>query len=318
MTKKETETVTETSMVEDNAGIRVNRRQQQILFGIEKLDSQTQEMFFLSRPFASLSLPHRREWDDEVSKKNGDKVEKLVHHVTNGRDTLIIEGSPSFGLPYGTYPRLFHYYICSEIKRTGKAEISLSSSMTEFMNELGLSGRGEQRQRFLDQIIRFLNASYRLEKIDSKTGKKTVILPDKPVLMYDVDTIWKTKKKSDLPSVSKIVFKDWFVKEILDSSVPFHKEAIISLKGSSLAMDLYTWVAWRTHTLNMSKKKMAIIKLEEFERQLGVNYKEPRKFKRDLIKAYNEVSALYPESRLIIESDKITLRAAPEALNKAT
>jgi len=299
-------------------GLRINRRQQQILFGIEKMDTQDQELFFLSRPFASLSLPHRREWDTTVSKKNGDKVEVLVHNVTNGRDTLIIEGSPSFGMPYGSYPRLFHYFICSEIKRTKKAEICLNSSMTEFMKELGLSGKGDQRKRFLDQIIRFLNASYRLEKTNPETGKTTVILPDKPVQMYDIDTVWKGKKSSSTPEVARIVFKDWFVQEILDSSIPFHKEAIISLKGSTLAMDLYTWITWRSHTLNMSKKKIAIIKYESFEAQLGVNYKDHRFFKRDLKKAFLEVSALYPSANMEIGQNKVVLHAAPEAIKAST
>jgi len=299
-------------------GLRINRRQQQILFGIEKIDTKAQELFFLSRPFASLSLPHRREWDTELSKKNGDKVEVLVHHVTNGRDSLIIEGSPSFGMPYGSYPRLFHYYICSEIKRTKKSEICLNSSLTEFMKELGLSGKGDQRKRFLDQIIRFLNASYRLEKTNPETAETTVILPDKPVLLYDIDKVWKGKKSNNTPAVARIVFKDWFVQEILDSSIPFHKEAIISLKGSTLAMDLYTWITWRTHTLNMSKKKMAVIKHENFEEQLGVNYKNQRFFKRDLKKAFLEVSALYPSANLEIEQDKVVLHAAPEAIKTSS
>jgi len=301
----------------NKTGLRVNRRQQQILFGIEKLDTQEQDLFFLSSPFASLSLPHRREWDTTAIKNNGDKIEVLVHKVTNGRDTLVIEGSPSFGMPYGTYPRLFHYFICSEIKRTKSPEIFLNSSMTAFMQELGLSGKGDQRKRFYDQILRFLNASYRLEKVDPESGKTRLIYPDKPLKECDIEKVWKGKKSNDTPQVVRILFKDWFVKEILDSAVPFHKDAIISLKGSTLAMDLYTWITWRTHTLNRSKKKMAVIKLENFEAQLGVSYKDKRFFRRDLRKAFNEVAALYPQANMQIEDDRVILHAAPEALNAA-
>jgi len=296
----------------------LDRRQKKIIDGIEKVNSSsTQDLFFLSRPFASLSLPHRVSWSKSVvSAGDGAKVESLIHHVTNGRDSLTVEGSPSFGLPYGTYPRLFHYYICSEIKRTGKAEIFLNSSLAKFMEELGFTNAStNQRNLFYGQIIRFLNANYRLEKTNSD-GSKTVVMANKIVASYDIDSVWFERASAKKPKTTRIIFNDWFVEEILNSSVPFNREAILSLKGSSLAIDLYSWITWRSHTLNKSTKKRAVIKLADFEKQLGLSYGRPRDLRRDLEKAYNEVLALYPQAKMVIAADSITLHSSSEAISQ--
>jgi len=109
------------------------------------------------------------------------------------------------------------------------------------MQELGLAGVGAQRKEFFDQILRFLNANYRLELFDPATGKVKVIHSDRPVSEYDIDSKWTQRgRKTQGEDLARIQFKSWFVEGIIKSSVPFCREAIIGLKGSSLAMDLYT------------------------------------------------------------------------------
>lgn len=301
------------SAQEDQKGININRRQQQILFGVENVDNPTKNgLYFLSSPFASLSLPHRKTWSTKVVTANGgEKVEELIHRVSNGRETLIVEGSPSFGLPYGTYPRLFHFYICAEIKRTGNATIVINSSLPKFMQELGFTGQGAQKKLFFEQVLRFINATYRFER-KGEDGV-SVVKADSPVSGYNLESVWFKRKKTD--EVASITFKDWFVDEIMGSAIPYQKEAIKSLRGSSLALDLYAWIAWRSHTLNRSPRKQATIKLEDFAYQFGLSYSRDCDLKRDLKKAYREVKALYPEAQFFITPSGITLHGSKETVS---
>ena len=56
----------------------------------------------------------------------------------NGPHTLVMSAAGQYGLPYGNIPRLLLAWVCTEAVRTQSRELTLGSSMHEFMERLRL------------------------------------------------------------------------------------------------------------------------------------------------------------------------------------
>ena len=104
---------------------------------------------YQARIVVQCSLPYRRQ---------------LVTHWqrTNGAVTLSILADPTYGLPYGVYPRLLLTWVTTEAVRKQSRQIDLSDSLNAFMAKLGIAGNanGEKRKRFKDQTLRLFTATF--------------------------------------------------------------------------------------------------------------------------------------------------------------
>ena len=256
-------------------------------------DKTAQDLMFLASPYASLSLPHKKTYNRDLMKLNGEKVESLTHKVTNGRDNLVIEGSPSFGLPYGRYPRLFHLHICSEIKKTKSNVVSLKKSLGDLMDSFDILRKGAGKKNFYEQIQRFINASYRIERKDKVTGTVTTVYPERTIESHTITDEWARRgAKED----AIIVFKQWYADEIIKSSVPYHREAVLGLKGSTIALDLYGWTSLRCYMLEAQNISDIFLSFQQISDQLGSSYSSNnRQFKKDLQAAFRSVSLFSPD-----------------------
>jgi hypothetical protein len=93
---------------------------------------ETGDVGFTARSLVLCTLPHSKPKGNEFSR-------------TNGHFTLTMLAPSKVGLPYGTVPRLLVAWISTEIVRTKSKTLTLGSSLSEFLRELGLSRQGGQR-----------------------------------------------------------------------------------------------------------------------------------------------------------------------------
>ena len=122
-------------------------------------DNPTQEDYaFLARQLVQATLPHTDPGNVEVwMRQDGDA--RLM--IRRGYD---IETGKSYGLPYGSIPRLLLYWITTEAIRTKSRELKLGRSLNDFMRELGLSpatggGKRGDAARVRNQMLRLFNAA---------------------------------------------------------------------------------------------------------------------------------------------------------------
>ena len=164
----------------------------------------------------------------------------------NGPYTLGMTAGLNNKLPYGNYPRLLLAWVCTEAVKTQSRVLVLGSSLSEFMRTLGVySSDGKAYTRLRNQMDRLFNAHVSLIYEDER-GKATV-----NSLIARRTEFWWNPKRPDESTLweSKIELSEDFFNEIIRHPVPLDMNTLTALKRSSLGLDLYLWLVYRTFPL---------------------------------------------------------------------
>ena len=189
------------------------------------------DMGFMARMLALCSLPRTNPGN------------RLQYKRFNGPFTLVMFTSGETKLPYGNLPRLLLAWTCTEAVRTQSRELVLGNSVSEFMRRLGIySTSGEKYTRLRNQMQRLFNVHVQLIYKD-KHGEASV-----NSLVADRTELWWNPKRPDepVPWESKIELGEKFFQEIIAHPVPLDMNILKALKRSSLGLDLYLWLTYRT------------------------------------------------------------------------
>ena len=89
--------------------------------------------------------------------------------------------------------------------------------------------------------------------------------------------------------------------------VPVDQRAIGQLKGSPLALDLYSWLTHRMSYL----RNPTLVPWKGLQAQLGADYARPRDFRRRALAHLEDVVATYPELRIQGERGGLRLYPSP-------
>jgi len=203
-------------------------------------------------------------------------------------------GKPvSAGIPYGVYPRLVLLWITTEVVRTRKRRLQLGSSLSAFMNELGLmstGGRWGTITRLRDQMNRLFRARISLNRV--APGKS---------LMRDISPVeehylWWDPKNPDEPLLfdSEIVLHERFYEMLIERPVPVDARVLKQLTRSPLAIDLYCWLTYRVSYL----QKETVVTWRQLHEQFGADYADVKDFAKRARQALRLIRAIWPEVRL--------------------
>ena len=154
-------------------------------------------------------------------------------------------------LPFGNPPRLILAWLCTEAVRTQSRVLVLGSSLSKFMRTLGInSTRGGVQTRLRNQMKRLFNAHVRLVYKDEH-GEQFI-----SSAIADRGAFWWNERKPDQPSLwkSKIELGEKFFNEIISHPVPLDMNTLKALKPSTLGLDLYLWLVYRTFSLRVPQR----------------------------------------------------------------
>jgi hypothetical protein len=171
------------------------------------------------------------------------------------------------------------------------------------MNTLGLSVTGGKKGsigRFKDHIMRLFTTGIScLYETETETGVTNFYIADK----YN---LWWNPKAPEQFSLweSEITLSNRFYEEIIKAPVPVRLQTLRTLKTSSMALDVYSWLTFR----NFYAKQSSRIPWEALQMQFGAGYPETalgkRHFKSKFLEALKAVGESYPEAqKLWAESD---------------
>jgi hypothetical protein len=76
------------------------------------------------------------------------------------------------------------------------------------------------------------------------------------------------------------------------------------LKQSSLALDYYTWLTYRTFSLNKVQK----IPWESLHVQVGSDYSRTRDFKKKSLNAIQKIHGVWPELKIDYTEDSLIIK----------
>ena len=241
----------------------------------------TPDRGFLGRTMALCSLPRSNPGD------------RHQYTRANGPYKLIMSTTGTYKLPFGNLPRLILAWLCTEVVRTGRRELVLGKSLSDFMRALGVySSSGGKYTRLRNQMKRLFGCSVSMIYED-KHGEQFV-----SSLIAERGEFWWNERKPDEPSLwdSKIYLGEAFFNEIISHPVPLDMNTLKSLKRSSLGLDLYLWLVYRTFALRTPQR----ITWRQVYRQFGVDPARAsdrvtvRNFQRKVLRELKKIKLAWP------------------------
>ena len=213
------------------------------------------DMGFMARLMALCSRPRTNPGD------------RLQYKRINGPYKLIMIAGGDNKLPFGNIPRLLLAWLCTEAVRTQKRELILGNSLSVFMRKLGMedrsgSARGD-RTRLRNQMKRLFHCQIELI-YECEHGEQFMASR-----IADRGELWWDPKRPEEPMLweSKIELGEKFFNEIIRHPVPLDMNTLKALKRSSLGLDWYMWLAYRTFALRAPLR----LSWRQLYRQFGVD-----------------------------------------------
>ena len=218
------------------------------------------DLGFMARLMALCSLPRTNPGN------------RLQYVRRNGPYSLIMIAGGLNKLPFGNLPRLLLAWVSTEAVKTQSPVLVLGNSLAEFMRKLGMqddsgSPRGD-RMRLRNQMDRLFSATlqfiYKDRLDDSTQVKDTFTSP----VARKTHVVWNPRRP-DAPVLweSTVELGQDFFQELILHPVPLDMNILKALKRSSLGLDLYLWVAYRTFTL----KRPLRLSWRQLYRQFGAH-----------------------------------------------
>ncbi len=236
---------------------------------------------FMARILVQATLPHSKVKGNEFVRRNGDFTLSMI--------------SPSdIGLPYGTIPRLLLAWLTTEAVKTKSREIILGDSMSDFMRELGLvptGGRWGSITRLKSQTEKLFSSTVHCNyRTKEQSSGLNLVIAEKSQLWWE----HQDPKQQSLWE-STVTLNQTFYDQVIDRPVPIDMRALKALKGSPMALDIYTWLTYRMSYLSHSTE----IPWESLKNQFGANYADTNRgvldFKRNFLKHMKKIHVIYPE-----------------------
>ena len=243
------------------------------------------DMGFMARLLALCSLPRT------------DPKNRLQYVRRNGPYTLGISAGVGDKLPYGNIPRLLLAWVCTEAVRTQHRELILGRSLYEFMHKLGMKdhsgGAHGERTRLKNQMRRLFRCGISLVYTDGAR--------DASVSSYVADRtdFWWDVKRPAAPVLwdSTIQLGEKFFQEIIAHPVPIDLHILKAVKRSTLGLDLYLWLTYRTFTL----KHPLRLSWKQLYRQFGANpakvgtHSTVKSFRLACLRELKKINRAWPE-----------------------
>ena len=219
---------------------------------------------------------------------------RLQYKRVNGPYTLHMIAGGSNKLPYGNFPRLILAWVSTEAVRTRNRVLILGPSLAKFMRELGVysSGGGNVHTKLRNQMKRLFSCTVQLT-YKEENGEATV-----STVIADRTEFWWNERKPDQSSLwdSKIEISEKFFNEIIRHPVPIDMNTLQALKRSSLGLDLYLWLVYRTFPLRAPQR----LTWKQLYQQFGAHPANAsdrvtvRNFQRKVLRELKKIKIAWP------------------------
>jgi hypothetical protein len=209
------------------------------------------------------------------------------------------------GLPYGEKPRLVLIHLASEAIRTGQPVVDVEDSMTAFARSLGIETNGRHLRTLKDQLARLVASTVRMGmKVEEG---RAVQVNTQIVTSFD---LWFPKQPDQRvlwPSTVRL--SDEFFQSLGRHAVPLDHRAVAALAGSSMALDVYVWLAQRLYRVPTGKPQF--IPWSAVYDQFGQGFGRVRDFRCRFLQTLAHVKSAYPSARLAADEQGLTLEHSP-------
>jgi hypothetical protein len=252
------------------------------------------------------ALPHRRPLDDAaIWKLETDSMTLLVEpgvRVAQGGNPIHV------GVPFGAIARLILIYLQSEALRTGSRDVALGGSLRAFLKRLGISVGGKTSKLVREQAERISRC--RLTFHTARRGGSVLVNQNIVDVAMFVDGTDENGQGSLFVETARL--GETFFAQLRQHAVPLDEAAIRHIRNSSMALDVYCWLAYRLHSLTEDKH----ITWAALSGQFGAGIKLRKHFKPAFAESLALAQAVYRDAKVEITDTGILLRPSPPPVKK--
>ena len=220
----------------------------------------------------------------------------------------------TFDLPYGTLARLYYDNILTTAVKTQSPRVLVARNLSDLARVVGLENpNGRELRRVKKQFFACLGASWTIipsvVEEDPKSGLIDVKIENWRLHCEGAFKL-DPKQPDNLELYDlEVELCPGFWESVRARAAPFDMRALLALKGSSLAMDLYLWANLKAPRLS----KPEIFRYSWLMEQFGAGYdpttKQGRKnFKKRLDPQLRKVLTVWPDLRISPVEGGIELR----------
>lgn len=270
------------------SNLRFTVREEKLLkssFQIHSNPPSGNDMAFNHSILCQVGLPRSKVLGNEFMRRSGDAwLNVQAGYLDLGKGPVLQS------IPYGTMPRLALAWISTYAKRNKTREIPVGDSASQFLQFLGMDSQGNRHSKLRQQMQALAACRMQL-------GFNGSTFNGQPVDQFDAWIPSATNQQRALWS-GRMVLSEAYFSEIMENGVPLDCRALIALKGSALAIDVYSWLAHRLHRI---ESRPVLVHWKALRAQFGQEYQgkdADKDFKKQFLKVLVSVLAVYPQANI--------------------
>jgi hypothetical protein len=256
----------------------------------EMLADETARMGISHAGFALTSLPHRA-IVEPVWRREGYRITLLVE---SGRD----REARLIGLPFGAKARMILLYLQTQAVRNNSREVELGPSMKSWMAAMGIATVGGMTYKLVTEQARRISAC-RLtffSRHDDLELRQNGAFVDQELSLFGNNM----DGRQGLLWQETVTINEQFFRSLKNHPVPVAESALRCICSSSLAIDVYIWLAYRLHSL----EKPVSISWAAVHGQFGAGFRLVRQIKPTFTDALRLALTVYPEAKVEVDQQK--------------
>jgi hypothetical protein len=226
-------------------------------------------------------------------------------------------------LPYGPMPRYILAWLNTYAIRNKTVEIPIGDSAREFMETIGYAVGGGKRGTYT--TFRAQATALGVCRLSLGTGQRSASAVTQVPILERFD-LWKDPEAQQRTLWPKrFVLSGEYYRALEGHAVPLNHAALIALRGSALALDIYAWLAHRLHRIN--DRHGNVVTWPSLKEQFGDEYGNDNNgranFRREFLRVLKIVKTLYPSAQVHECLDQrgrsigLTLLPSPPPIAKA-
>jgi Plasmid encoded RepA protein len=263
-----------------------------------------QEIDFQHSTLCQTSLPHRpttaRTWEREQGRVS---LRIEAGGVKRGSQWIDLP------LPHGEKPRLLLIHLNTEAMRASSPIVNVERSMTAFVRAIGVDQNGPHIRAFKDQMTRLAAATVRFA-----VGDEQRTVQGQMHIVEKFELWWPKDERQRVMWPSELRLSDLYFRGLQRHAVPLDSRAIAALKGSSLHLDVYCWLAQRLHRIPEGKQQF--VPWTALQEQFGQGYNEIRQFRAFFLKQLKQVKTVYQDANFDADRKGMYLCQSPPPVRK--
>lgn len=255
------------------------------------------DAIFQHSVFCQSFLPYRKV-DDDLSLWEHVQGRVSINVQTIKQKHPLTGEFVNLGLPYGTKARLILAYLNTQAIKSGSPQIDVESSLSAFIEAMGLSKKGKNYNEVKNQLARIAASVITLNYVTEQNRSLNVRFS--LVKKYD---LWFPKEDNQrVLWSSQIELTNDYFEELVKHAIPLDVRALGALKNNAMAIDIYSWLAQRLHRIDRGKPQF--VAWQNLKDQFGYGYHRMTDFKVVFRKTLAIVKTQYIDANLEEDENK--------------